>query len=306
MDSKVLTGLVYNIQRFAIHDGPGIRTLVYMKGCPLACLWCSSPQTQKMAPDILHSEVYCKECGRCMEVCSLNAITLSHTDGMQIDRTLCNSCGRCVEACPNQALELIGKAMTVDELFCEVDKDSPFYRRSEGGVTVGGGEPTLQYEFVAAFLKKCKQRYIHTAMETCGYTKWEHLKKILKFVDLLYMDIKHMDTTKHKELTGVSNERILENARNAAAMVPMIIRIPVIPGLNDSDDNILDTAEFATKLGTNLLRIELLPYHKFGTPTYSRLGMEYKLTNVEPPHDEQMQRLRHIIESRGVKVQIGG
>ncbi len=168
------------MQRFAIHDGPGIRTLVYMKGCPLTCLWCSTPQSQKNTFEVLHIELHCKKCGRCVEACPVEVITLSEEEGVQIDRELCNGCGQCVEDCPNQALELLGKYMTVEELFREVDKDSPFYRRSNGGVTVGGGEPTMQHEFVAAFLKRCKQRYIHTAMETCGYVKWEHLEKLIE------------------------------------------------------------------------------------------------------------------------------
>ena len=297
---------MYNLQRFAIHDGPGIRTLVYMKGCPLTCLWCSTPQSQKMALEILHIEVNCKKCGRCVEACPVEAITLSEEEGVKIDRELCTSCGECVEACPNQALELVGSYMTVDELFREVDKDSPFYRRSNGGVTVGGGAPTMQHEFVAAFLKKCKQHYIHTAIDTCGYVRWEHLEKILEHVDLLYFDIKHMDALVHKEITGVSNELILENARRACATRSMIMRIPLVPGCNDSDDNMLDTARFAAELGENLKRIELLPYHKFGTQTYGRLDREYELTDVEPPSDDHMNRLKEIVESCGVGAQIGG
>ena len=294
------------MQRFAIHDGPGIRTLVYMKGCPLTCLWCSTPQSQKMALEIVHIELHCKKCGRCVNVCPVGAITFSIEEGPSIDRELCTGCGQCVEACPNQALELAGDYMTVEQLFWEVDKDSPFYRRSNGGVTVGGGEPTMQHGFVTAFLKRCKQSYIHTAIETCAYVRWEHLEKILEHLDLVYLDIKHMDAHVHKEITGVSNERILENARRASAMRPVIIRIPIVPGLNDSDDNILATARFASELGDNLKRIELLPYHKFGTQTYGRLGREYQLTEVEPPSDDHMERLKEIVESCGVRVQVGG
>ncbi len=302
-----LKGLVYNIQRFAIHDGPGIRTLVYMKGCPLRCLWCSSPQSYKMALEILHTELRCQKCGLCVEACPVKVISFSEEEGPKIDRELCTSCGQCVEACPNQALELVGNYMTVDELFQEVNKDSPFYRRSKGGVTMGGGEPTMQHEFVTQFLKKCKQQYIHTAIETCGYVKWEQLEKLLEYVDLVYFDIKHMGAlVVHKELTGVSNELILENARRASAMRPMIIRIPTVPGYNNSDDNILATARFATELGENLKRIELLPYHKFGTQTYARIGREYKLEDVEPPSDDHMKRLKEIVESCGVRAQIGG
>jgi len=301
-----MKGLIYDMQRFAIHDGPGIRTLIYMKGCPLKCLWCSSPQTQKPSTEILHIELNCKKCGRCIEICSNNAITLSNNEVIKIDRKLCTSCGDCVENCLNQALKLAGKDITVEELFQEVNKDSPFYRRSNGGVTVGGGEPTMQHEFVTAFLKRCKQIYIHTAMESCGYVKWEYLEKMLEYLDLAYFDIKHMDPLVHKELTGVSNDLILENIKKASALRPVIIRIPVAPGYNDSDDNILATAKFAAGLGTNLQRIEILPYHKFGTHLYDQLDMQYKLKDVEPPNEEHMERLKELIESCGIKAQIGG
>jgi pyruvate formate lyase activating enzyme len=245
-------------------------------------------------------------CGRCIDVCPLERISLSEERGWETDRERCTACGACVDACLNQALERAGKDTSVEELYREIAKDSPFYRRSNGGVTVGGGEPTMQHEFVTEFLKKCKENYIHTVIETCGYVKWEHLERILQHVDLLYYDIKHMDPVAHKELTGVSNELILENARQASAMRPMIIRIPIVPGLNDSDDNISATARFAAELGENLQRIELLPYHKFGTQTYGQLGWKYELADVEPPSDDHMKRLKDIVESCGVKAQIGG
>ena len=305
-NEPIRKGFIYDLQRFAIHDGPGIRTLVYMKGCPLKCLWCSSPQTQHSKIEIMHNEINCKKCGRCIDVCPVHVITISDEDGIIIDRDLCKYCGQCVESCPNQALKLIGYYITSEELFQEVNKDSPFYRRSNGGVTVGGGEPTMQLDFVTAFLKRCKQIYINTAIETCGYVKWDGMEDLLKYVDLVYIDIKHMDPTVHKELTGVSNELILENAKKISAIKPMIIRIPVIPGCNDSEENITATARFASNLGENLKRIDLLPYHKFGTQTYIRIGMEYKLTDVESPSDDHMIRFKEIVESFGVKAQIGG
>jgi pyruvate formate lyase activating enzyme len=241
-----------------------------------------------------------------VDACPEKAITFSDKEKIKIDRKLCNSCGQCVDICPNQALKLVGEQKSVEQLFQDVIKDSNFYRRSDGGVTIGGGEPTMQHEFVSALLKKCKEMYIHTAMETCGYAKWEQLEKILEHIDLLYFDIKHMDAHIHEEITGVSNENILENARKASEMRPIIIRIPLIPGLNDSEENLLNTGKFAAELGEKLLRIELLPYHKFGTGTYEQLGREYKLKHIEPPSEEYMKKLKKMIETCGVRVQIGG
>lgn len=301
-----MSGLIYNIQRFAVHDGPGIRTLVYMKGCPLECLWCSSPQTQKNDPELLHIETHCQKCGLCFQACQKGAIEFSEAGGPGFDRKVCDCCGSCVDACLNQALEIAGKPVSVDELFIEVDKDSAFYRRSKGGVTIGGGEPTMQHEFVSELLKKCQKKYIHTVIETCGFVKFEHLEKLLENLDLVYMDIKHMDAITHKKITGVSNRIILENARKVSAIRPLILRIPVIPGLNDSDENIHATADFAASLSNKFQRIELLPYHKFGTQTYEQLGMEYQLADTESPTDEHMQRLKSIVESCGVTAQIGG
>ncbi|MFW9822445.1 MAG: glycyl-radical enzyme activating protein [Candidatus Thorarchaeota archaeon] len=299
-------GFIYDLQRFAIHDGPGIRTLVYMKGCPLKCLWCSSPHTQNPKPEIMRNEVNCKMCGKCIEVCPDHLITTTDENEIKFDRDRCTICGQCVETCPNQALKLIGYHVTFEELFKEVNKDSPFYRRSNGGVTVGGGEPTMQIDFVTAFLKRCKQTFINTAIETCGYVKWGKMEDLLRYVDLVYMDIKHMDPEIHKDLTGVSNKIILENAKKISKIKSMIIRIPVIPGYNDSDENLKATAKFAIDLGENIKRLELLPYHKFGTQIYVRIGMEYKLPDVEPPSEELMLHLKEIVESCGLKAQIGG
>jgi len=301
-----MKGKIYDIQKFAIHDGPGIRTLVFMKGCPLKCLWCSTPQTQNSSPDLLYIEVNCKFCHSCVEACPKEAIKLSDEGKIKIDRNLCNTCGECVESCQNEALKIVGDERTVEELYSEIMKDSPFFRRSNGGVTVGGGEPTMQPEFVSTLLNKFKKTFIHTALETCGYVKWENLEMILEHIDLLYFDIKHMDPLEHKKITGVSNDLILENARKASKMRPIIIRIPLIPGLNDSEENLLNTARFAAGLGENFLRIELLPYHKFGTGTYSQLGRKYELKDLEPPSEEYMSKLKKIIESCGVKAQIGG
>jgi len=295
-------GLISGIERFAIHDGPGIRTLVFMKGCPLRCLWCSSPHTQKYTPELLYDATQCVECNTCVETCALNAISLSHETGVSVDAILCDYCGKCAENCPAKALELVGKKVTPDELVKEVSKDSAFFRRSKGGVTVGGGEPTFQAEFVAQFLALCKRQFYHTAIETCGYCQQAKLESLLEHLDLVYMDIKHMDDTRHRELTGVSNHLILKNAQRVAQVRPLILRVPVIPGCNDNVDNIKATAKFASGLGKNLLKIELLPYHQFGLNTYIRMGRDYLLRDTEPPKRDQMEQLRQTIETYGVKV----
>jgi pyruvate formate lyase activating enzyme len=298
-----LQGIVCSMERFATHDGPGIRTLVYMKGCPLECQWCSSPHTQNRDPEILFNQVRCQKDGTCAIECPENAIVISD-ETLQIDRKLCTTCGICLEACTNRAFELTGDTMTIDELFREVDKDSSFYRRSNGGVTVGGGELTVQSPFVSAFLKKCKEQYIHTAIETCGFSNWSQLHAVLKYVDLLYLDIKHMDEEMHIKLTGVPNQPILENARKASELCSMIVRIPVVPGCNDSDDNIRATARFAAGLEGGVERVELLPYHQLGMHRYEQLGLNYPLKDVQSPDDAHMDRLKAIVVSEGIDAEI--
>ncbi|AFM24838.1 glycyl-radical enzyme activating protein [Desulfomonile tiedjei] len=301
-----LRGLIFGIERFALHDGPGIRTLVFMKGCPLRCLWCSSPQTQEPHAQITYDYSACRKCGACAASCPTQALTFSPDSGVRADFTLCDRCDKCLTVCPGNALQLMGRWLSTEDLFREVTRDSAFFRRSKGGITVGGGEPTFQPRFVSEFMRRCKDSNIHTAMETCGYCPWESLDNILEHTDTVFMDIKHMDDRVHRRLTGVSNRSIRENARKVAQKRPLIVRIPVVPGLNDSEENVRATAKFAAQLGKNLLRIELLPYHKLGLGNYERLGKNYQLTEVEPPSDERMELLRSATEGCGIQVRVAG
>ena len=306
----VTSGLVFNIQRYAIHDGSGVRTLVFMKGCPLGCKWCSNPEGQKSHPEIGFMAARCvgaEICrARCVEACPEKSITLSREGEPVIDRGSCAHCRECSEACYYGALELIGREMTLEEVLAEVEKDRAFYRRSGGGLTVGGGEPLMQAEFVTHLLKACQERHLHTAVETTGFGSRRHLEGLLEHVDLVYFDIKHMDPVRHKDLTGVPNQPALENIRalvSTRQRYEVIIRITTIPGLNDSEENISASARFAAELGCQ--KIELVPYHKLGVGKYAQYGMEYRLGDVESPTKERMERLRRLVEGFGLKEMTG-
>jgi pyruvate formate lyase activating enzyme len=298
-------GLISDIERFAIHDGPGIRTLVFMKGCPLRCLWCDNPESQRNTPELAFFPDKCVGCGRCLEVCPEGAI-YKYGDEIKFDRRRCKDCGKCAQSCPSGARKLIGNYVTADWLLGEIMKDYIFYQKSGGGVTIGGGEPLSQPDFVRELLRRCRQQGIATAIETCGYGSWEQLEKILEYVDLVLFDIKHIDPERHSELTGVSNELILENAqRISTSGFKMTIRIPFIPGINDTDSNIASLAKFITALG-NTGEVDLLPYHRLGETKYEQLGRKYKLRGILPPEQDSLQPAREILERYGLKVRTGG
>lgn len=311
MNNRQLQGTVFDIQRYSIDDGPGIRTLIFMKGCPLRCLWCSNPEGQRFQPSLLFIERLCIGCQQCIGVCPTGAVSASD-QAIQWHNEQCDECFKCVEVCQSKARQVCGQLFTVEQLLSEVEKDRAFYRRSRGGVTIGGGEPLGQHLFCREFLKEAKKSNLHTAIETCGYAEWNHLQGVMEYTDLMFMDIKHMDPLQHKKLTGKSNELILENIRRASRVIDseerkIIIRVPVIPALNDSEDNIRATAEFVRGLKT-IKKIKLLPYHNMGQAKYMRTKWTgaYSLQKLQPLSGENIQSLKDIVESNGLVGEIGG
>ena len=290
-------GLIFNIQRFSVHDGPGLRDLVFMKGCPLRCQCCSNPESQNAYPEIAYTISRCIACGRCEEVCPASAITKLADGKVQIDSQACTNCGECVRVCPSRAIRMFGEQHTVDSIARLVEEDGVFYSRSGGGVTVSGGEPLFQSKFVSELLRTCRERGINTALETSGHAKWAAVEKVCAYADLILYDIKHIDPKKHKAFTGVSNKLILENIKKISSRfptTPIIARTVIVPGFTDSADNIRGIAEFLSQI-SSLQHYQLLPYHGFGEPKYCQLGRGYSLGNLVPPSEEQMEALMKIV-----------
>jgi pyruvate formate lyase activating enzyme len=303
-----LTGTIWEIKRYALHDGPGIRTTVFLKGCPLGCLWCCNPESQNGETELSWLEENCLGCDCCLHICPKEAICRDEEGKRRIRPEVCDLCGLCAERCPGDALQLLGKRVTVDDVLGEVAKDSLFYSRSGGGLTLSGGEPAFQPEFALEILRRYKieERGRHTTIETCGHVPWSHLERVLAYTDLVLYDIKVMDPEEHRRFTGVDNQLILENVVRIAQMEKgLVIRVPLIPGYTDSQENVRRTAEFVREL-PGVEEVHLLPYHRLGEPKYPRLGREYALqgTDVAPP--ERVDILRRIVQGVGLRVRIGG
>jgi pyruvate formate lyase activating enzyme len=300
-----VTGFVSRIRRLAIHDGPGIRSVVFLKGCPLRCAWCAAPETQADQTDLEHFPERCLVCDACLRACPEGAIRIESDGRRSIDRPKCTLCGRCVEVCYAEALRLVGVRRTVADVLAEIERDRVFYNRSGGGVTLSGGEPLHQPAFTRALLRAGRLSGLHTAMETSGYADWETLQGVLPDLDLLLYDVKHTDARKHEALTGVTNEGIVENLRRAVRTgVSTIIRIPVIPGVNDDESNLCGLARLLHEIGS-IRQIDLLPYHRLGEATYARLGKEYPLA-LPLPSEEHLQSLAEFLRSEGFTVTLGG
>ena len=303
MGDCLLTGMVFNIQKYSIHDGPGIRTTIFFKGCPLACWWCHNPESLASNTQIVFLRNKCIGCGDCVTSCPHGAIAFSGS--IARDETKCRLCEYCVETCPTGAMEKIGQKKTVAEIMQAIEKDSVFYEESGGGVTFSGGEALNQLEFLDALLTACKAKRIHTALDTSGYAPWESIARIANKVDLFLYDIKLMDEAKHKKYTGVSNTLILDNLKRLAAGQRRVwIRIPVIPGINDDEKNITAIGEFLSSL--NLQDVYLLPYHNIAIDKYARLGKPYPLPNLASLSDSQMDNVTQILKAFNLHINIGG
>ncbi|WP_432667142.1 glycyl-radical enzyme activating protein [Wukongibacter baidiensis] len=282
--------MIFNIQKCSIHDGHGLRTVVFLKGCPLRCKWCANPESQIYQAEIMESQGKCIGCGVCIKECPENAIHLTN-EGPQIDRDKCISCFRCVEHCYAGAKYIEGKEYSIDELYKEIKKDKIFYDMKGGGVTFSGGEPLTQPGFLKDIAKKCHESGINVQIESCGYGEFKLFKEVLPYVDGMFIDLKHMNTKIHRELTGIDNAGILKNIKAIDDYgMSVIIRTPVIPNCNDSKENIEASARFIKTL-SNVKEYELLPYHQFGINKYKALGREYLLTDTKPPTDEEIRDL---------------
>ncbi|MHA1732048.1 MAG: glycyl-radical enzyme activating protein [Promethearchaeota archaeon] len=299
-------GLVFEIQKLSTEDGPGIRTTVFFKHCPLRCAWCHNPESIPRDPVIEWFGSKCMGCGTCVEVCPRGAVKLDK-DGVHIDREKCVACGTCVDECPTTAMQIFGTWWTLDELFAEVDKDRVYYEKSGGGVTVSGGEPTLQPAFVVAFLEKLKRSGISTALDTCGFNTRETYERFLPHVDLFLYDLKEIDPDKHLEYTGVPNDRILENCKWLTARAKELgkeiwVRTPVIPGYTATDENIRGIAEFIVdQLENKVDRWDLLAFNNLARDKYRRLDLEWKLEGAELFTREDMEHFYEIAVGGGVR-----
>lgn len=305
MNSDQQDGCVFNIQQFSVHDGPGIRTIVFMKGCPLRCLWCSNPESQQFHPELAFNSNKCigkSECGRCFSTCSHGAIQNSSHGESIIARDVCQKCHSCADGCPTGALSIFGKSMSVDEVLDIVEADSVFYARSGGGLTVSGGEPLCQSEFTLRLLREAKYRRIDTAIETSGYVEWSILEQAGEYLNTIIYDIKSLDDHKHKQGTGVSNKLILENFKKLCTrfpQLPILVRTPVIPGFNDSLEEIAGIMDFIKE--NPKVEYELLPYHRFGQSKYLSLGREYPLGDVLLD-EKKMQVLQDLVATQYMSI----
>ena len=289
--------MITELKTFATHDGPGIRTTVFMKGCPLRCRWCANPETLEKQNQLYFFARKCRECGACVEVCPEDAVIIDKDH--KIERRRCTLCMKCVASCIYGALEEVGRKVSALELCEEVAEDLPFFRRSGGGITLSGGEPLFQPDFAAEVFQLCHEKGIHTVLDTCGFANKEAVRKVIKHTDLILLDIKHMDPNMHKKWTGVSCEPILENARYMAGECEIRLSLPLIPDINDSEENIKRTIQFASSIGIEFIDIE--PYHNLGLCKYEFLGLNPPILKADKMPGEKIDTILEMVKSFGLK-----
>jgi pyruvate formate lyase activating enzyme len=295
-------GLIFDIQRFSLHDGPGIRTIIFLKGCPLHCSWCANPESQLPYPEIIYNEEICIKCETCIDVCPHRAVVKKNNQIVMI-RSLCQHCGNCSQNCPTKAMQLKGKKMSIDQIMNIVEKDKEFYKTSRGGVTISGGEPLFQANFLKKLLEECHIRDLHTVVETAGFASWSSIKAIIPYTDIFFYDLKIMNNDKHLQYTGVQNDLILNNLTKLQKETnQIVIRIPVIPGINDDDENVSLLTNFLKKI--RFKKIDLLPYHFYGEKKYKMLGRSYALNFLEKPTKNAISQYRNRLRKLGFKVEI--
>jgi pyruvate formate lyase activating enzyme len=300
----LIKGTVFDVKKFSIHDGPGIRTTVFFKGCPMDCWWCHNPESQAPGPEMMFRARRCIRCGACASACAQGAISIEG-DVVSTDGEICGLCGACVETCYAQAREMVGQEMTAVQVMAEIEQDVVFYDESGGGVTFSGGEPLSQRDFLLALLRACKKKEIHTALDTCGLATWEALESVHAHVDLFLYDLKLVDDARHREFTGVSNELILRNLRALSEHGhAIILRVPIVPGVNDDDEDVRQIGVLAAAL-PHLEQVEILPYHHIHVDKYERLNKVYRLPETRPPSPERMAEITHILQGFDLNVQTG-
>lgn len=299
-----IKAIIFDIKGFAVHDGPGIRTTVFLKGCPLRCDWCHNPESQAGQPVLAQFRRNCIGCGKCLQRCPNGALSQGE-HGIVIDRSRCQACGECARTCYAEALVIRGRAMTVEQVMVEVRKDIPFYQNSGGGMTLSGGEPLQQPEFTLALLKAAKSEGLHTCLDTCGYAPWPVLAQMLPYVDMVLYDLKGINPALHRLRTGRPNSLIMQNLRGLTSDgVQVKVRLPLIPGFNDRVEDIRDFAQFLANLD-QVPPVEILPYHKLGEGKYEALGIANGL-HLEPPPRPAVEALAEVARGLGVECHVGG